>query len=138
MWLDGFDIWHYWCWECLWSRTLVVWLGLALIVVSVIWLLRLLVARVPSLLRIVIYAAFVRRTTWVNITASTNFVNNGDDNWGAAGLVVENAGDFVLNFLLSYVKVDFSTNKGAGNFLLEILADKAHELFTITEVNKPA
>src|SRR5690606_37943294 len=72
------------------------------------------------------------------LATATDFVNYRNNNWGAARLVVQNVGQFVFNFLLHHIEVDFAAAKGAGDFLLEVLANDTHKLFAVAQVNETA
>ena len=46
--------------------------------------------------------------------------------------------DFILQFLLQYVHINFFATKAARHFLLQVLANQVHQLFRVAQINKAA
>ena len=88
-----------------------------------------------TLAAVVATLAVLSAVVWL---ATADFVNHRDHDWSTARLVVEHVRQFVLNFLLHNVKVNLASVKGTGNFLLQVLANDTHELFTVAQVNESA
>ena len=71
-----------------------------------------------------------RRLLWC-----THFVDDWDNNGHAACLVVQDAGNVILDFLLYDIKV-IRAHQAARCFLLEVGADHPHQLFIIAQVDE--